>query len=213
MSRARQAVAFNTLFWPEEQESVLRPEWRLQGAVQRLEELLAKRGVFSESDQVAAAHWMEQRLILPDAMLTKVDRMSMAASLEVRAPLIGGTVVDFAARLPFEAKNVGVDGKRVLRTLARRLVPTWVVDRPKQGFALPLARHGGAVLDEAARFALESSESPLRALFRDDALASLAVSLRAEGEGRDAEDSPFRRVHRRWLLALLARVLVRQGGI
>jgi asparagine synthase (glutamine-hydrolysing) len=155
---------------------------------------------------------MEQRLILPDDMLTKVDRMSMAASLEVRPPLIGGSVLDFAARLPFSVKHAGTEGKRVLRTLARRLVPAWVVDRPKQGFALPLAQHGGRVLEEASRFALESDASPLRTFFRSDALARLARELRAEGEGSNPEDSPFRRVHRRWLLALLARSLARHGS-
>jgi asparagine synthase (glutamine-hydrolysing) len=161
---------------------------------------------------VASAHWLEQRLILPDDMLTKVDRMSMACSLEVRPPLLAAPVLDFAARLPFAAKNAGATGKRVLRVLARRLVPAWVIDRPKRGFALPLERHGGKVFEEAWRFAVESADSPLRALFRPEALAALAVSLARPGEGRDPEDSPFRRVHRRWLLALLARSLVRHGA-
>ena len=101
----------------------------------------------------------------------------------------------------------------MLRALARRLVPPWIVDRPKQGFALPLEDHGGAVLEDATRFALESGSSPLRALFRPEALSDLSRSLRQSGEGRDPEDSPFRRVHRRWMLALLARSLVRHGGV
>jgi asparagine synthetase B (glutamine-hydrolysing) len=145
-------------------------------------------------------------------MLTKVDRMSMACSLEVRPPLLAAPVLDFAARLPFELKNRGATGKRILRTLAKRLVPPWVIDRPKKGFALPLEEHGGKVLDEALRFALDSTHSPLRAIFRPEALAGLATDLARSGEGRDPEDSPFRRVHRRWVLALLARSLARHGG-
>lgn len=211
MSRARRAIAFTSFFWPEEQDQALRPEWRLGDADATLEALLEARGITSAPDPVAAAHWMEQRLILPDDMLTKVDRMSMAMSLEVRPPLIGGTVLDFAARLPFRAKHGGGEGKRVLRALARRLVPAWVVDRPKQGFALPLAQHGGRVLEEASRFSLESEDSPLRGLFHGEALARFAVELQGEEEGRDPEDSPFRRVHRRWLLALLAYELARHG--
>jgi asparagine synthase (glutamine-hydrolysing) len=120
-------------------------------------------------------------------------------------------VLDFAARLPLEAKHQGRTGKVVLRTLAKRLVPPWVIDRPKKGFALPLEEHGGAVFDDAFRFAVESAESPLRTLFRPEALAELAVSLRRSGEGRDPEDSPYRRVHRRWLVTVLARALARQG--
>ena len=213
MSRARQMVAFTTLFWPEEQGRLLRPEWLAPDGGGALDSLLDARGAHLESDPVASAHWLEQRLILPDDMLTKVDRMSMAHSLEVRPPLLAAGVLDFAARLPFAAKHADGTGKRVLRALARRLVPPWVVDRPKKGFALPLEDHGGKVFDEAWRFALESSESPLRAIFRPAALRELAESLGRRGEGRHPEDSPFRRVHRRWALALLARALVRHGGV
>jgi asparagine synthase (glutamine-hydrolysing) len=145
-------------------------------------------------------------------MLTKVDRMSMAHALEVRPPLLANAVLDFAARLPFAAKNSGTSGKRVLRALARRLVPPWTVDRPKQGFALPLVEYGGAVLEDATRFALDAPESPLRALFRPEPLARLSRELRHVGEGRDPEDSEYRRVNRRWALVVLAHALARQGG-
>jgi len=212
MPRERRAVAFTSLFWPEEQRRLLRPEWH--GITEpEFERFLDERGARAESDPVASAHWLEQRLILPDDMLTKVDRMSMAASLEIRPPLLAARVLDLAERLPFDAKHRGMTGKRVLRTIARRLVPKWVVDRPKKGFALPLEKHGGAVFVDAQRFALESENSPLRTLFRDEALQELSRSLERTGEGRDPEDSPFRRVHRRWLLALLARSLQRRGGL
>ena len=212
LSRAQRMIAFTSLFWPDEQARLLRPDWQAPGAEASLEAFLHCRGCDLEPDVVAAAHWMEQRLILPDDMLTKVDRMSMSAALEVRPPLLAGPVLDFAAGLPLAAKHRGRTGKRVLRTLARRLVPPWVIDRPKKGFALPLEAHGGEVFRDAFRFAVESTESPLGEIFRPEALANLGVSLRAEGEGRDPEDSPYRRVHRRWLLTLLARSLARQGG-
>ena len=210
MPPGRRAVAFATLFWPEEQTRLLQPEW--QAPAGALDRLLDERGARLEPDPVASAHWLEQRLILPDDMLTKVDRMSMACSLEVRPPLLGSRVLEFAARLPFEAKNAGATGKRVLRVLAKRLVPPWVIDRPKRGFALPLEQHGGKVFEQAWRFALESADSPLRGIFRPEALAGLSAELARSGEGSDPEDSPHRRVHRRWALALLARTLVRQGS-
>jgi len=211
MPRARRAIAYTTLFWPEEQARLLRPEWQLPAFAAPLDQLLAARGAATEPDPVASAHWLEQQLILPDDMLTKVDRMSMACALEVRPPLLADEVLDFASHLPFDAKHHRFVGKRVLRTLARRLVPPWVIDRPKQGFALPLAKYGGPVFEDATRFALDSETSPLRALFEPAALVQLSRSLRASGEGSNPEDSPFRRVHRQWLLALLARVLARQG--
>lgn len=209
MPPTRRFVAYKTLFWPEEQARMLAPELVPPGAP--VDELLERHCRVEERDPIARAHWFEQRLNLPDDMLTKVDRMSMAHSLEVRPPLLAAGVLDFAARLPFESKHRGRNGKRILKALARTLVPPWVVDRPKRGFALPLAEHGGRVFDDAARFALESAASPLRRLFRPDALAQLAVDLARNGEGRDPEDSPHRRVHRRWLLALLARGLARHG--
>ena len=214
MARERRAVAVATKFWPEELPGLLRPEFLPEGGPGVLDALLRERGANLERDPVASAHWLEQRLILPDYMLTKVDRMSMAASLEVRAPFLADGVLDFAARLPFAMKNRGLTGKRILRTVARRLVPPWVVDRPKKGFALPLEQHGGKVFEDATRFALESRESPLQVLCRPEGLKAITRSLYATGEGRrDPEDSPFRRVHRRWILALLARTLLRHGGL
>ena len=73
-------------------------------------------------------------------ILVKVDRASMAESLEVRCPFLDSEVVDFAWSLPDELR-IGSRGlKVVLHDLARRLVPPEVVDRPKMGFGVPLAR-------------------------------------------------------------------------
>ncbi|HEX4885016.1 MAG TPA: asparagine synthase (glutamine-hydrolyzing) [Casimicrobiaceae bacterium] len=77
---------------------------------------------------------------LPDAFLTKVDVASMAASLEVRAPLLDVAVVETAWRLPDRMKLRHGERKWILKRIARRLVPSEAVDRPKMGFALPLPR-------------------------------------------------------------------------
>jgi len=75
---------------------------------------------------------------LPDDIMAKVDRSSMAASLETRAPLLDARVVEFASRLPFEMKISGGKGKRLLRQVLYRYVPPSMIERPKQGFAIPL---------------------------------------------------------------------------
>jgi asparagine synthase (glutamine-hydrolysing) len=75
---------------------------------------------------------------LPGAILVKVDRMSMAASLEVRPPLLDRRVVDLAMRLPLGLKIAGRTGKQLLRDVGRPLLPKAVYAHPKQGFALPL---------------------------------------------------------------------------
>jgi asparagine synthase (glutamine-hydrolysing) len=75
---------------------------------------------------------------LPDDYLTKVDVASMAASLEVRAPLLDVSVVETAWRLPDRMKFHWGDRKWILKRIAARLVPAEVIYRPKMGFAMPL---------------------------------------------------------------------------
>jgi asparagine synthase (glutamine-hydrolysing) len=79
------------------------------------------------------------RLWLPDDLLMKVDKMSMAASIEARVPLLDHPLIEWAARLPDRHKLQGLEGKVLLKRLARRLLPREVVDRPKVGFTVPLA--------------------------------------------------------------------------
>jgi len=76
---------------------------------------------------------------LADDCLVKVDRMSMAHSIESRVPLLDHLVVEFAASLPASLKMPGGRLKHLLRRLAFTLVPSEILDRPKQGFGVPIA--------------------------------------------------------------------------
>lgn len=75
---------------------------------------------------------------LPDDILVKVDRASMATSLEVRAPLLDHRVVEFALRLPSTLRGPKLPSKYLLRRLLYARVPQALVDRPKMGFGVPL---------------------------------------------------------------------------
>jgi asparagine synthase (glutamine-hydrolysing) len=206
---ARQAVATTSLFWPEEAAHLLQPGLADQTALDRHLGLLGADGAWIADAE--AVNRLEQRLVLPDDMLVKVDRMAMAASLEVRPPLLDDELLVLAARLPWSERFGGGEGKVALKRLARRWVPPQVVDRPKQGFAIPLRDFGGALLQDLTRWALQGQDSPLQRLFTASALRQFQGEFDRRGDGLDPEDSEFRRIHRQWALVLLALSLQRSG--
>jgi asparagine synthase (glutamine-hydrolysing) len=100
------------------------------------------RGIIDEApahDPLSRVLYLDTKTYLPGDILTKVDRMSMLASLEVRVPILDHLLLEWVAGLPAEWKMRGKKQKYILVKLAGKLgVPRKVLDRPKQGFALPL---------------------------------------------------------------------------
>ncbi|MGI8641759.1 MAG: asparagine synthase (glutamine-hydrolyzing) [Pyrinomonadaceae bacterium] len=82
--------------------------------------------------------YLDSKTYLPGDILTKVDRMSMAASLEARVPLLDHKLIDFVMQIPTELKLKGIETKYIFRKAVRGLVPNEILDRPKQGFGVPI---------------------------------------------------------------------------
>ena len=107
-------------------------------------------GLDERHDLYQAATLWDFKHYLPDDILTKVDRASMAWSLEARVPLLDHRVAQFAATLPTAWKVSGTGGKTILKKLLYRHVPRKLVDRPKKGFGVPVEHWLGNELKEWA---------------------------------------------------------------
>ncbi len=93
---------------------------------------------FSTGNSLDRLLYVDSKTYLPGDILTKVDRMSMAVSLEARAPLLDHKLIDFVTRLPASLKMVGKETKRLLKLAVQDLVPPEILNRPKQGFGVPI---------------------------------------------------------------------------
>jgi len=90
-------------------------------------------------DPLDALLYLDSKTYLPGDILTKVDRMSMAVSLEARVPLLDHKLIEFVcSRIPASMKMKGVETKHIFKRAIRDLVPTEILDRPKQGFGVPM---------------------------------------------------------------------------
>jgi len=110
---------------------------------------------------------------LANDVLVKVDRMSMANSLEVRSPLLDHTIHEFAATLPDQAKIKGWTTKYLLKSLARQYLPRDLLNRPKRGFSVPLDRWFREDLGKFADEILLDPRTHSRGLFNKQGVRQL----------------------------------------
>jgi len=139
-----------------------------------------------QDDVLSRALYLDIKTWLTDDILVKVDRMSMAHSLEVRCPLLDQEVVEFAGRVPSSLKLGRGMTKILLRGLAKRLLPREILERPKRGFVPPISRWLRSELKEFTREMLLGSEARTRDL------------LNAKEVGRFLDDHESGRIDAGW---------------
>jgi asparagine synthase (glutamine-hydrolysing) len=176
--------------WKEIFSPALRAELLDRGAAgtARADPVGALRARYAETTGAPALARLQDvdvGIYLPDDLLVKTDRASMAHSLEARVPFLDQAVSDLALALPTAMKVRGLAKKRLLRTAARPLLPREVVDGPKRGFSIPAAAWLRGPLLEHARERLSPA-----ALARDGLLDPVPVArLLDEHVARRADHS------------------------
>jgi asparagine synthase (glutamine-hydrolysing) len=116
-------------------------EWSFEGSPVRGAESAAHdwdMKVSGEAPDAIRMMYCDAVSYLPDDILCKVDRASMAVALETRVPYLDHRVAEFTARIPLRMKVRGGVGKHILRELLYREVPRKLIERPKAGFAVPV---------------------------------------------------------------------------
>jgi asparagine synthase (glutamine-hydrolysing) len=117
--------------------------------------------------------YLDSTTYLPADILTKVDRMSMATSLEARVPLLDHKLIDFVTSIPSELKLKGLETKYIFRKAVRGLVPDAILDRPKQGFGVPINEWINLQLRDRIRETLGSKQFLERGYFDADYINTL----------------------------------------
>ncbi|NOT55534.1 MAG: asparagine synthase (glutamine-hydrolyzing) [Deltaproteobacteria bacterium] len=130
-------------------------------------------GASDATDWVDSTLDVDIGLYLPGDLLVKMDRASMAHSLEARSPFLDHVLMEFAASLPPEWKLAGTEQKHILKAALRGVVPDAVLDKPKQGFEPPLANWFREDLREMAHDLLLSPRALQRGYFTREGISSV----------------------------------------
>jgi asparagine synthase (glutamine-hydrolysing) len=141
--------------------------------------------IFDDTDGVGldAALNLDLNLYLPYYLLVKIDIASMAVGLEARAPMVDHEFVEFVARLPTRFKRSGLSTKVILRSAMKGILPESVLNRPKQGFSVPLDHWFRGQLKDLIRDTLLSPRCTGRGYFDRCAIQAMIdthVSGRAD---------------------------------
>jgi asparagine synthase (glutamine-hydrolysing) len=148
-----------SIFRPDEKQRLLSKDF--QSGLGGYDSIGVLRHYYDRSgsdDKLSRIQYVDIKTYLPDDILAKVDRASMAVSLEVRAPLLDHQFMELIAKMPSSIKLRGRTGKYVFKKAMTGILPENILHRPKQGFAVPLAQWFRSDLHDVAREAIFSTD-------------------------------------------------------
>jgi len=145
-------------------------------------------GVFEQTDGegLDAALSLDFNFYLPYDLLVKVDVAAMAVGLEARAPMVDHEFVEFVAKLPTRFKRKGLSTKVILRKAMKALVPKLIVERPKQGFSVPLDHWFRGELKDLIHDSLLSRRASERGYFNREVIETM-IDVHSSGRADHQE--------------------------
>jgi asparagine synthase (glutamine-hydrolysing) len=142
---------------------------------------------FSKLDQLVRS---DLAYYLPGDILTKVDLATMANSLELRSPMLDVNVVEWGISLPDKYKIKGFETKHILKDVARSLVPSELIDRPKMGFGIPRAEWLRTGMKEMVIDTLTDTTASQRGWFNPIEVKKI-IDIHMSGEDKDSQLWPM----------------------
>jgi asparagine synthase (glutamine-hydrolysing) len=147
-----QMVAWVAIFTADETNRLLSPAFRQYMQDYDSSQAFARYySKCSARDRLHRLMYIDSKVWLPDDLLMKVDKMSMACSLEARSPFLDHKLVEFVSTIPSDMKLHGSDSKYVLKQVARQILPDEIVNRPKHTFDVPIGKWLRTDLRDLAR--------------------------------------------------------------
>jgi asparagine synthase (glutamine-hydrolysing) len=174
LERGRRYARWFGHFTPEERGDLYTADFRASINGSEPETLFVEAMARGTSDNgLDAALETDVNYYLPDDLLVKMDRASMAHSLEARSPFLDHIFMEFAASLPPGMKFAGREKKRILKAALRDKLPSAILDRPKMGFGAPISRWFRNELREMTHDILLSKRAAERGYFNGARVANL----------------------------------------
>ena len=204
-SEPERILGLLSYFAEEDKRELYAPDFAesLNGA-SSLDIVIDRLAKFTEQrDPVAAFMARDLETNLADDALVKVDRMSMACSLEVRCPFLDHKLVEFAATVPTEMKLTWTRNKVIFKEAMANVLPSEIIHRGKSGFAVPFgAWFKGGELRTLLDDCLSSESVKRRGMFNPRGVERLRAAILSEEAGNGLDISTYQLWHRVWILLM-----------